>query len=522
MWRRVLQVNLRRKPRTCNAGIVLLLAVLMSANRGSGILFAQQQPTGSVESIEAALRGHNYERALTLARAAERQAPQDTVSRARILTLEGMAYAALGRNAEALRAFLDALTREPNSLAALEGAAEIEFNTDDPGAEEMLERVERLRPVDPTSHAMLAVIAYRKGDCAGAIRHFEKAEAAIASQPAALTEYGACLLDEDRGPQAVPVLRQALTASPEDDHLRYNLAVAQEAARESAEALETLRPLIEAKTPDPDALDLAAIAHDEADATPEAAVQMLRAAIMANPKSLKYYMDFAAIALKHSSWQVGIDILNIGLKELPQAAPLYVARGILLVQQSNFSAAESDFETANRLDPAQTGATVAAALAQIEEHDPARALETLDTELRRHPENSFLSYMKALALMKGGAAPGTPRFEQALQAARAAANSPRPIAAARDLVAELCLDNGQWAEAEQQSRLELRENPSDEKALFHLIQALRRSGRDPHNELPGLSKQIDVLLRQQRETETTEAKYGLYEPGSTAGTGAGP
>ncbi len=503
-------VDCRHVPR-----IFARIAIAFVAFAGIGVLLYAQQPRPvSIDSIESALRNHDYEAALSLAKAAESMSPRDAASRARILTLEGIACADLGHNGEALTAFLTALKLEPNSLAALEGAAQAEFNTDDPRAETLLDRIVRLRPEDPTSHAMLAVIAYRKGDCAGAVRHFARGGPAVASQPTALTEYGACLLDEDRAPQAVAVLEQALTASPGDDHLRYNLAVAQQAAHQSAEAIATLRSLVEAEKPDPDALDLAAIAHDDVDPTPEAAVQLLRAAIMANPKALKYYLDFAALALKHSSWQVGIDIVNIGLKELPQAAPLYVARGILRVQQSGFSDAEADFETANRLDPAQTGAAVAAALARIEEHDPARAVATLDTELRTHPGNAFLLYMKSLALLKDGAVPGTAKFAQALEAARAAAAAAQPVEAARDLVAEMCLDSGRWPEAAQQSRLALAENPSDEKALFHLIQALRRSGSDPRHELPALSKRIDVLLRQQRDTETTEAKYGLYEPGT--------
>ena len=472
-------------------------------------------------AIESALRAHDYETALTLAQAAQHPLPQDTASQTRILTLEGMALAGLGRNEAALTAFLEALKLEPNSVAALEGAAQIEFNTDDPRGEALLERLVRLHPEEPTSHAMLGVIAYRRHDCTGAIQHFAKARPVIDRQAVALTEYGACLLDEDHAPQAVMVLEEALAASPNDEHVRYNLAVAQHAAHQSAEAIATLRPMVETQNPDPDALDLAAVAHDEVDPSPETAVLLLRTAIVANPKALKYYMDFAAIALKHSSWQVGIDIVNLGLQELPHAAPLYVARGILYVQQAKFAVAEADFERASQLDPAQAGATVAAALAQIEERDPARALATLDAELSSHPDHAFLLYIKALALLKNGAVPGSAGFDQALEAARKAANAAQPVGAARDLVAEMCLNEGQWAEAEQQSRRALAENPEDEKALFHLIQALRRSG-DPHNELPALSKRIDLLLRQQRDTETTEARYGLYEPGSRATTAPEP
>jgi hypothetical protein len=62
-------------------------------------------------------------------------------------------------------------------------------------------------------------------------------------------------------------------------------------------------------------------------------------ALIADPGQLKYYMDFASLALRHSSWDVGLDIVILGLKQLPRAAPLYVARGILCIQMGGFGAA---------------------------------------------------------------------------------------------------------------------------------------------------------------------------------------
>ena len=64
------------------------------------------------------------------------------------------------------------------------------------------------------------------------------------------------------------------------------------------------------------------------------------------------YLDFATIAFAHQSFQVGIDIVSDGLTLQPQAASLYVARGVLYVQLAEYDKAEADFERANQLDPA--------------------------------------------------------------------------------------------------------------------------------------------------------------------------
>jgi tetratricopeptide (TPR) repeat protein len=474
-------------------------------------------PAGSVAAIEAALRGHQYGMALELARDALKQRPNDP----RILTLEGIACSSLGRQNEALAAFKQALKMEPNSLAALEGAAQLEFNSGDPGAESLLHRIVALQPADPTSHAMLADIAYKRNDCAAAIEQFGKATDAIAQEPSALTEYGACLLDTDHATDAAVVLQKASVIAPDDAHMVYNLAVAQQAAHLDRDALATLKPLVERASPDPDALDLAAEAHEDLEETPEA-VRLLRAALVAQPGALKYYMDFAALALKHSSWQVGLDIVNLGLKELPDAAPLYVARGIFHVQLDDFAAARQDFETANRLDPRNTAATIAEGMAEIQHHDPRTALATIEAELRRHPDDAFLQYLKALAITKNGAVPGSPEFRQAMEAARKSVATKDTFIVARDLMAEMDLEAGAWDDAEKQSRLALEENPEDEKAIYHLIQALKKSGKDTRGELPGLTRKLDSLLASKRSTETTENKYKLYEPAAAPGQGTDP
>jgi tetratricopeptide (TPR) repeat protein len=482
------------------ANLILILAML-------GACAQVRAEQVGVARIRAALQSRDFATALGLARASLKQNPKQ----APVLAMEGFAYAALGREKEALAAFRAALRIDPHSLPALEGAAQIEFNAGDAGADELLRRIVQLHPEDPKSHAILALVAYRKNDCTAAIEQFRKANVAIAGQPLALAEYASCLVDLNRAGEAVPLLRQAMTIDPADSHLRYNLAVAQQAASMSKDAIATLQPLLEGANPDPDALDLAAAAHEDLTETQEA-LRLLRLALIADPSQLKYYMDLASLAFKHSSWDVGLDVVNLGLKQLPKAAPLYVARGILNVQMSNLDAARADFETANRLDPAQTGGSISQAMAYIQQRDPAKALDAIEAQLRVHPDDALLEYLKALSLSKKGTAPGSAEFAQAMDAARKAAGAEHGFPTARDLLAEMDLETSQFMEAQEQSRLALKEDPTDEKALYQLIRALRASGKDPDGELPALTRRMSKLLAQKRTNETTESKYKLYEP----------
>ena len=82
-----------------------------------------------------------------------------------------------------------------------------------------------LRPNDPTSHAMLAVLAYRRGDCAAAVPHFEQSGSLAESQPGALQELrrlsGA---DEGDSRRRFTSFSRALAQSNSDAGVRYRLA----------------------------------------------------------------------------------------------------------------------------------------------------------------------------------------------------------------------------------------------------------------------------------------------------------
>src|SRR5436189_27161 len=79
----------------------------------------------------------------------------------------------------------------------------------------LIDRVLEKEPESVTAHAMAGVLAVEAGRCGIAIEHFRRSGAALDANTAALTEYGGCLLRLDRAQEAVPVLEQALRASPD-------------------------------------------------------------------------------------------------------------------------------------------------------------------------------------------------------------------------------------------------------------------------------------------------------------------
>ncbi len=460
-----------------------------------------------VGAITAALRAGDFREAARLAAAARQASPKDT----RVLVLEGMALSGLHRESEALAALDDALAVAPDYVPALEAAAEIEYRMGRPQAQAHLERLVRLRPGEETAHAMLGALAWKRADCAAAVRHFGLAPKAIAGQADALREYGACLVKVKRPADAAGVFRQLTVLEPQDRRARYSLAVALMDAGNVPEAIAALEPLTRDAAPDPTALELTSAAEEARGDTPRA-VALLRQAVLLDPRNENLYLDFASLAFVHQSFQVGIDMIGAGLSQLPGSAALHLARGVLYVQTAEYAKADADFDQAERLDPARALGSVARGLSQIQQNNLDEALVTVRAQIRANAKDPFLYYVLAELLSRQGAQAGSREFQQALDAASEAVRLKPGFVLARDVLSKLYLQAGEADKAIQQCRMALRDDPSDEMALYRLARALQASGRpEAAAEVPAVLKRFNAARQEAQRRQARESQYRLVE-----------
>ncbi len=458
---------------------------------------AQARP--DLEQIVAELREHSYADALKDAKAALGEHPNDP----RILTLEGLAAKELNDRPAALNAFETALHIAPSYLPALEGAAELSYLTDPVKARRYLDQLLLQRPAEPTANSMAAMLSYRSGEWAAAASYFAKGGEAVFGQQLTLAAYADNLARLDRLTEAESLFRRLIEQWPGDEQARYNLAVLELRRKETAGAIQTLKPLIDAHNAQ--ALSLAAAAYEAAGDTPRA-VAALREAIQQNPKDPQASLDFAAISFDHNSFAAGIAMLNAGLTQLPRSAPLYVARGILLMQSSEVDRAGQDFETANRLDPSQTFGLEAQGLTDLQRHDLPGALAKVRESLRSNPRSAYLNYLAAQILKEQGASPGSSAGEAALAYATRSLELDPALIAARNLLSALLFESGNLSSAEQQCRAALKQDPSDQEALYRLILILRRSG-DQEHEIAAL---VSSLKQRRTEEHTSQIRLDRY------------
>lgn len=468
-----------------------------------------------LESVRSALRARDFDKAIELSRAALRDSPNNP----QLWTFEGIALASKGDSKEALSAFRQALKFSPNNIAALEGAAQIEYQGGNQAAVPLLNRLLRLNPENQVAHAMLAVLEYRNGNCASAAWHFEKAGELINSQRDALHAYATCLMKGKKPDQAEQVLERAVALHPDDPQERRLLASLQLMLHRPKAALETLRPVMEAPDPNAETLSLASSAYEDAGDTPNA-VSTLRQAILLDPRNVSLYLDFANMAFAHESFQVGIDVINEGLTLQPQAPQLYLARGVLFVQLAQYDKAEEDFEKAQQLDPNESLGTAAQGLAAVQANDLEHALATVQSKLAGKPNDPMLLYLQADVLTQKGAEPGTPEFQLAMRSANKAVLLQPSLAAARGVLAKLYMETGKYQLAADQCRKALEIDPKDQTAVYRLIQALRKTGDKA--EIPDLLKRLAALREQQTKEERERYRYKLVEEDHAARPPAQP
>ena len=462
-----------------------------------------QTASDPVQSITSALRSREFDKALQLLQPALQNSPNN----AQLWMFRGLAFSGKGDSEAALASYKHALSISPDYLPALEGAAQIEYEAGSADAIPLLEHVLKIRPNDVTSHAMLAVLAEKEGDCALAVRHFSQTGSMLTSQPAALQSYGICLLKLKQNDEAIRVFQQLLASHPDDIRCRRALAAVQLAAERPQDALLTVQPLLDAD-PDIGTLRLASAIYEANKDTPNA-VKVLRDAIVKDPSQTALYVDFAELAMDHQSFQAGVEMVNAGLRLRPDAAQLYMARGVLYVQLADYEKAESDFQKAEQLDPTlgMNGAAQGMFAEEQNQTDPDQALATVRAKLAKNQGDDFLWYLQAAILSKKAADPGTPEFQQGLESAKRAVSLQPSLTAAHDVLAKYYLDAGENALAAMECRQVLEQSPSDQSALYHLVIALRKT--DEKAEIPDLLKRLAKARQEATKEEGERNRYKL-------------
>jgi tetratricopeptide (TPR) repeat protein len=464
---------------------------------------AQAAPASAGTVIDALQKGR-YNDAVHMADELLRADPRSY----KLWTLRAVGLERSSRDEEALASYQHALNIAPDYLPALEGAAQLNYKVQSAHAIPQLRRILSAEPQNTTAHGMLGVLEYLQANYAGAAQDFAAAEEMLASQPDALMAYAISLVHLNRISEAIARFQQLVALQPQNTAARYDLALYQWRSATATEALATLQPLLDAQSADCRVMRLAAAIHESNNETP-LAIELLRAAMTADPKDAANYLDFATLAAAHGSFTVGADIVSIGIKQLPNSAPLYMARGVLYGQNGDTEKAMADFERAHALDPTNSMAASAEGIAQSQRHNHAAALENFKRQVREHPKDAFGHYLLAESLSWS---PPDSKVDfrqnvgEAISEASKATQLDPHLVEAYDLLASLYLQDEQFDPAIKACRAALKLAAKDQQALYTLILALRKT--NSKEELKGLVQTLTDLRKAEAIGNSAKTRYG--------------
>ena len=255
----------------------------------------------------------------------------------------------------------------------------------------------------------------------------------------------------------------------------YNEALAYVNAGDNDAALHTANELLNQGYRTSELAEVAATAYRKNGQTQEA-YNALRLATHLDPKNEDAYVDLCEIALDRENYDLGVEIAEVGLKNLPQSERLYVQRGVMRAMKGQFEDAEKDFIRASELAPGEVLPDVALGLIAMQMGQLEKSVQELRRATKRHPENYYAQYWFSNALERSGAAPDSKEGDEMLAALEASVRLNPSFWHSRADLGKILLARGKVDRAivELQKAADL--NPSATSPLYLLAQAYRRKG----------------------------------------------
>ena len=519
------------------------------------VLFAASLPStaqmsGDYTSAEALIRAKEWDKGITVLQLLLKSEPQNL----KALNLLGIAWTGKGELIKANAEFKRILELKPGFVPALKNLAINEFTLNDfATSERHFLDASDLAPKDVVVHAYLSQIAYRRKDYRNAAKHGSQSVELLAHDPNALStlavsyletrqvssalallqkldlerlslrsqfEVGLALARRDRYKEAVPFFYSVHSHVPESYDAGFDLAFCYLESKQYAQAIEPLARLAETGHKTAELENLLAEAYEGNGQTKEA-TDALRAATLLAPEDEDNYLDLSALCAKHDAYDIGLEVIAVGLHYIPHSDRLVLERGILHAMKNQFELAEQDFQEAARLAPEKSFSYVGMGVGYMQSGDLAKAVEVLRQRVKQTQGDYLLHYMLGEALLRSGANPGDTTFPEARAALETSITLNPNFSGSRVEWAKILLKENRVDDAVVQLEKARALDPKNQAAYSQLAIAYRRQGKTK------LAKQMLDSLRAINEEErnsvrkaTRIVRESSQEQGSTPSSNA--
>lgn len=505
---------------------------MLSPLRGSALSGSQQSSQEVYAHAESLVREGQWDEGIAALKPLIDASPN-----LRVLNLMGIALTGKGDLKRADAEFERALQVNPQFLPALKNLAVNEFNLHEFGASERhLTKALQLEPNDPVIHGYLGEIAFRRNEYSRAEEHLSRAgkllyierdfaaHLAISElrngerqkaldllgeidvdqlSPRSQFEIGYALASDDLASQAAPYFKAVADAYPGSYDAKYDLAVCYLRSHNYEEAINTGQDLLRQGQENSDLENLLAQAYESNHQTKEA-IEALRKAINLAPENEDNYLDLVTLCVKYNAYDLGMDVLKVGLHYHPRSARLIFQRGVLHAIHGESTLAEQDFELASRLAPDKNFSYIGMSLNSLQKGDLEHAVQILRQRVREKPDDFMLQYLLGRALLETGAIAGSSDFQVARKALETSIRLNPNFAASHVELGKIDIEENRFPDAITHLEKAVALDPQDNSAYSHLVIAYRREGK------PELEKRAIDSLKRLNEEQHSVPRNGIH------------
>ena len=377
------------------------------------------------------LRNGQVDKAMAFFEEMRRQRPRDPA----VLNAIGASLCVMNQTKEATSYFKQAIKIDLNFMPAVKNLAIAEFSLGRYSeATPPLLRLLQSPSTRADAHLFLGMIAAEEHRDKDAIQHFEKVgglfDGPLNVPPQALICFArslshdgqpvragvlldaiekrsdllakdladtvAILAEFGRYEEALASLDRLKRLEPNFPKLPYERVRILAAAGRNDEALQ-LAESLSIEAPEGDLFSLLAEIAERTGKL-DVAVQALRKAIELEPGSEDHYLDLSLLCTKYRNSALALEILDLGLHQLPRSYRLLVQKGIALENSENHEEAKKVFVKAMSLRQDHSVALAALAVSQILSDQMTGALDTLSAGVKRFADDFYIHYLYGFAL----------------------------------------------------------------------------------------------------------------------------
>jgi predicted Zn-dependent protease len=212
--------------------------------------------------------------------------------------------------------------------------------------------------------------------------------------------------------EAIPHLLAARILATREYAVNFNLALCYVGTRQFREAMEVLNDLRRNGHDGADVENLLSQAYVGSGQPHEAFASLEKAASL-SPQSEKLYVFVADACMDHKDYELGLKVVGVGLRNLPQSARLHYEQAMFLTELDQFDDAKPQFELAAILAAGGEIGYLASAQKHMSAGEVDDAIRSTREGVKKGYENPALLTILGEALIRSGVSPGQEEFVEA-------------------------------------------------------------------------------------------------------------